>query len=294
MAFDVHIAGHMKTRVNPTSFVATVLALFAMLTLATFNLFGQSISGDITGIVSDASGAAVPNATVTAENQGTGVKGSTTTSADGVYLFRNQTVGMYTVAASSPNFAPASVKDLQVQLNRRVTANITLQVGSTTTTVEVTGAPPPIETTTAQLSNTYEATQLAELPTAGFSRVAGGTGIYNLSLLGAGVSSQGGVGQGTGPSIAGQRPENNTFSIDGVSNNDHFVTGPLVIVPNEAVAEISVLQNQFSAEFGGASGGVFNAIVKTGTNRLHGSAYEYLQNRNLNAVDSTQIGRAHV
>ena len=199
------------------SLVIRVFAMIAILTLATFNTFAQSISGDITGIVTDSSGAGVANATVTAENQGTGVKGTTTTGADGVYLFRNLTVGMYTVAASAPNFAPASLRDLQVQLNRRVTANVTLQVGSTTTTIEVTGAPPPIDTTSAQLTSTYEAAQLAELPTAGFSRVVGGTGIYNLSLLSAGVSSQGGVGQGTGPSIAGQRPENNTFSIDGVS-----------------------------------------------------------------------------
>ena len=90
----------------------------------------------------------------------------------------------------------------------------------------------------------------------------------------------------TGPSIAGQRPENNTFTLDGVSNNNYYSTGPLVVVSNDAIAEVSLLQNQFSAEFGGASGGVFNAIVKSGTNTIHGSIFEFFQNRKLNAVDS--------
>ncbi len=105
--------------------------------------------------------------------------------------------------------------------------------------------------------------------------------------MGAGVASSGGVGQGTGPAVGGQRPENNTFYLDGVSNNNYLGTGPLSAVSNDAIAEMSLLQNQFSPEFGGASGGVFNAIVKSGTNRIHGSLYEYFQNRNLNAVDAS-------
>jgi hypothetical protein len=92
-----------------------------------------------------------------------------------------------------------------------------------------------------------------------------------LSLLGAGVASSGGVGQGVGPSVSGQRPENNSFNIDGVSNDDHYGTGPLIYISNETIAEFNLLQNQFSAEFGGASGGVFNAVSKSGTNALHGS-----------------------
>src|SRR5581483_6234043 len=131
-----------------------------------------------------------------------------------------------------------------------------------------------------------------DLPTASFSRSAGIAGtiqsaaILNLSLVGAGVASSGGVGQGTGPTISGQRPENNTFYLDGVSDNNHYSTGPLAIVANDAVNEVSVLENQFSAEFGGASGGVFNAVVKSGTNQIHGSIYEYFQNRLLNADDA--------
>ena len=83
----------------------------------------------------------------------------------------------------------------------------------------------------------------------------------------------------------GQRPRNNNFTIDGVDNNRKDVTGPVIFIPNDAVAEFTVLQNQFSAEFGHSSGGQFNAILKSGTNSFHGSIYEVVQNRNFNAND---------
>ncbi len=262
-------------------------AVVALLTLSPGYLLGQAISGDVTGSVLDASGSAIPAATVEAQNEATGIKSGATAGKDGVYRLSNLPVGAYTLTASAKGFSNGSVKGVRVALSNVVTQNISLQVGTTSTTVEVSEAPPPIDTTTAQLQTSFDARQAQDLPTAGFSKTINGAGIWNLSLLGAGVSSQGGVGQGTGPAIAGQRPEDNTFFLDGVSNNNHYSTGPLVYVSNDAVGEVSLLQNQFSAEFGGASGGVFNAVVKSGTNAIHGSVYEYNQNRKLNAVDST-------
>src|SRR5204863_9520836 len=110
-------------------------------------------------------------------------------------------------------------------------------------------------------------------------------GVYNLALIGAGVASSGGVGVGYGPSIGGQRPRNNSFNVDGVDNNRKDVTGPVLFIPNDAVAEFTVLQNQFSAEFGHSSGGQFNTVLRGGTNQMHGMVYDYLQNRHLNAMD---------
>lgn len=112
-----------------------------------------------------------------------------------------------------------------------------------------------------------------------------GLGVLNLSLLSSGVASSGGVGAGTGPSVGGQRPRNNNFTIEGVDNNSKSVTGPLAYVPNDAVAEFSLLQNQVSPEFGHSSGGQFNTLIKSGTNSFHGAAYLYSQNRNFNAMD---------
>ena len=95
------------------------------------------------------------------------------------------------------------------------------------------------------------------------------------------MGSAGGVGVGYGPAVGGQRPRNNNFTIDGVDNNRKDVTGPVIFIPNDAVAEFTVLQNQFSAEFGHSSGGQFNTVVQSGTSSFHGKTYEYLQNRNL-------------
>src|SRR5471032_128878 len=113
-----------------------------------------------------------------------------------------------------------------------------------------------------------------------------GSGVINLALLNAGVGSSGAIGLGSGPSVGGQRPRNNNFTIEGIDNNSGSVTGPLVTVPNDAVSEFSVQQNQISPEFGHSSGGQFNQVVKSGGNSLHGTAYDYLQNRNLNAADN--------
>jgi hypothetical protein len=269
-----------------------VLAVCALTLVCAPNSFAQAISGDITGSVLDPQGKGIPNATITAENESTAVKTTAMAGPDGVYRFNNLPVATYTITGSAPMFSSASIKNQEVLLNSTVTANITLRIASTATAVQVTSAPSPLDTTTAQLQTTYQRIELQDLPVASYSRTAGYANnnmvaaIWNLSLLGAGVASNGGVGFGVGPSVAGQRPENNTYFFDGVSNNNLVGTGPLTNISNDAVAELSVLQNQFNAEFGGASGGVFNAIVKSGTNQIHGSIYEYFQNRNLNAVDA--------
>jgi hypothetical protein len=247
-------------------------------------VFGQSNSGDVTGTIIDASGAAIQSVTVTATNEATNVKTVVTSNAEGTYRFTNLPVGSYTITGAAAGFASSGLSSVAVDLNKTVTANITLAVGSTSVSVEVNASAAVIDTTTAQLETTFSTTQLMDLPTASNNS---GSGIYNLTLLGAGVASSGGVGQGFGPSVSGQRPDNNVFTIDGVSNQNHYDPAPLVYVANDAVAELSLLQNQFAPEFSGGSGGIFNTIVKSGGNQLHGSIYEYMQNRNLNAVNST-------
>jgi hypothetical protein len=248
--------------------------------------FSQSNSGNVTGTIIDASGAAIQGAAVTATNEATNVKVVVTANNVGSYQFTNLPVGAYTVTGEAKGFSPSGLKNIAVDLNKTVTANLTLAVGSASVTVEVSDAGAVIDTTTAQLQNTFTSNELTNLPTAGLN---GGSGVYNLTLLGAGVASSGGVGQGFGPSISGQRPDNNVFTLDGVSNQNHYNPAPLVFVGNDAVAELSLLQNQFNPEFGGGAGGIFNTVVKTGGNKIHGSIYEYMQNRNLNAVDSTYV-----
>lgn len=256
----------------------------AMLLVSTLPLRAQLTSGNISGTVYDPTGATVPNANVTAQNEATGVENTTTTTSKGDYVFENLPVGTYTISVNAPGFTKEEVQHINVQLNATVTANVSLQMGHATTSVQVNESVVAIDTTTAQVQSTYETKQILDLPSA--SSGQGGSGVLNLSLLSAGVSTSGGMGYGTGPSVGGQRPANNNFTIEGIDNNLLSVTGPVVSVPNDAVAEFTVLQNQFSPDFGHSSGGQFNQVVKSGTNDFHGELYEYFQNRDLNAADN--------
>ncbi len=257
-----------------------LVAVCALLLLS-MPAFPQLTSGNITGTVYDSSGATIPGATVVARDLATNIESATTTTSAGGYRFENLPIGTYNITVTAEGFNKAQVNGVNVELNQTITTNATLSIGQASTTVEVTESAAAIDTTTAQVQTTYQAKQLADLPSA-----SSGSGVINLALLNAGVTTSGGSGYGTGPSVGGQRPTNNSFTIEGIDNNALSVTGPVVTVPNDAVSEFSILQNQFSPDFGHSSGGQFNQVVKSGTNEFHGMAYDYFQNRNLDAADN--------
>lgn len=256
------------------------LMVLALGTILPSQLNAQAISGDVVGTILDKTGAAVPSATVEAVSTTTGVKYPTKANDSGEYRFTNLPVGIYNISASAANFGTTTVNNFKVDLNRTVTQNITLEIKGAVTSIEVSGEAQALDTTTSSLTNTFEEKQLADLPTSSI-----GQGILNLSLLGAGVVNVGVLGAGAGPSIGGQRPRNNNFTVEGIDNNNKGVTGPLVPIPNDAVQEFTVLQNAYSPEFGHSSGGQFNFILKAGTNSFHGGAGLYSENRNFNAMD---------
>jgi len=257
-----------------------VFALISVVAFGAILAVGQAIDGNIVGTITDASGAAVIGADVTATNVATNVSAAAKSGNSGEYRFEHLLAGTYRINVKMTGFKAVS-ENVTVELNKTGTRNISLTPGAATETVEVSGVPPTIDTTTSQLQNTFDNRVVSDSPMA-----AVGSGVINLSLLDAGVASSGGVGLGTGPSVSGQRPRNNNFTIEGVDNNNKGVTGPLLQAPNDAVDQFTVLQNQFSAEFGHSSGGQFNQTIKSGTNSYHGRVYEYFQNRNLNAIDS--------
>ncbi len=258
----------------------TPLILLVVLVLLATMVWGQATDGNVIGLVSDPSGAVIPGATIELENVATGVKRRAQTDSAGIYRFNNVPVGRYRVTASAQGFASATLENINVTLNRTTTANVELQVSAVTTQVEVVEAAAQIDTTTATIGAAFSAQEAVYNPVSALP-----LGVYNLALLSAGVASSGGLGLGEGPSVGGQRPRQNSFTIEGVDNNRKDVTGANIRVPNEAVAEFSMLQNQYSAEFGHSTGGQFNVVVRSGTNDVHGSAYWYLQNRKLNAMD---------
>lgn len=248
--------------------------------------YGQVSTGALVGTVTDKTGAVVANAAVTVTNQGTGVHSDITSNGSGEFRIPTLATGLYTVTASGAGFKAITLKDFLIESNKNSTVNLTLPVTSDATVDVVTEAQVALDTTTTQLQQTFSTKETQDLPSANFGgNGAGGLGVLNLALLSPGVSSGGGIGAGTGPSVGGQRTRNNNYNIEGIDNNNQSVTGPSVTVPNDAVGEFTLLTNMFSPEFGHSTGGQFNVLVLSGTNKFHGRAYENFQNRNLNAIN---------
>ena len=176
-------------------------------------LFGQATDGNLVGTITDASGALIPGAQVKITNRATNIHTLATSNASGEYRFNNIPVGSYDLSVMATGFGAMMEGGLAVELNKTVTVNISLQVGSVSQTLDVIEAPTAIDTTTAQIQSSFTAQQSKDLPASSV-----GSGVLNLSLLSSGVGSSGGVGYGTGPSVGGQRPTNNSFNIDGVDN----------------------------------------------------------------------------
>jgi hypothetical protein len=263
--------------------LALGFALLALMAAGLSPVYGQAISGSLVGTVIDSSSAVVPNASVEATKIDTGITTTTTTGSTGAYRFENLPVGTYRIVVKSGGFKTA-VQQVDIVLNQTGTLNVTLTLGATSETIEVSGVAATIDTTSAQLQSTYDERFSQDL---GITSAGGtGAGVLNLSLLSPGVSQSSSLGIGVGPSVGGQRPYNNNFTVEGVDNNNKAVTGNLISVPNDAVDNFTLLANQYNTEFGHSSGGQFNTTIKSGTNNFHGSFYEYFRNRNLNAVDN--------
>ena len=270
-----------------TSAGAFTAATIGLLLAGSATAFAQTTSGDLVGAVTDQSGSAIPGASVKATNTATGVSAETKTNGSGEFHIPNLLAGSYSIAASAAGFKTFTLEGFEIELNKTSTAKIVLPVGSSATSVEVSAeASVALDTTTTQLQSTFDTQELQNLPTATV-----GLGVLNLSLLVPGVSSSGAVGAGTGPSVGGQRPRADNYTVEGVDNNNKSVTGPLIYIPNDAVSEFTVITNQFSPEFGHSTGGQFNSIVQSGTNHFHGKAYEYFDNRDLNAENAIAGGK---
>ena len=259
------------------------LAVLVAAMLSSTALYAQYTSGNIVGTVTDKTGALVPNAQVTATNTQTNVKYPVNANGNGEYRIDNLPPGIYDVSATAPGFNTQTEKGFEVQLNKQATLVIHMAPKGAAETVEVSAAAAvALDTTTVQLQQTFSNQEVSELPTATV-----GLGVLNVSLLSPNVATSGGIGAGTGPSVGGQRPRANNFTIEGIDNNDKTVTGPLLYIPNDSVGEFTLITNQFSPEFGHSTGGQFNTTVLSGTNKFHGRAYEYFENRDLNAIDAT-------
>lgn len=250
--------------------------------------YAQITTGNVRGVVKDPNGAVVPGARIAITNKATNRSQTTQTSGEGEYDFSSLAPGDYSITIEAPSFKTLALSDVRVELNQTTDVSAQLEVGIQTETIEISAAGAElVDTTSTTLSKSFNERQAVELAQTSAGGAFGG-GVNNLALLAPNVSSPGGVGVGTGGSVGGQRPRNNNFVVDGVDNNAKDVTGPQAYVSPENVAEFSLLQNQFSAEFAHSNGGQFITVTKSGTNEYHGSVYSFFQNRHLNAIDTLQ------
>src|SRR5258705_2993775 len=178
------------------------LALLGLIAVSSSGAFGQAISGNLVGTVIDSSGAVVPNAGVEATKIDTGITTTTTTNGTGAYRFENLPVGTYRIVVRSGGFKTA-IQQVDVVLNQTGTLNITMTLGATSETIEVSGVAATIDTTSAQLQTTYDSRFSQHLAISS----AGGTGAgsLNLSLLSPAVTQASSLGTVDGPSLVGQR-----------------------------------------------------------------------------------------
>ena len=241
--------------------------------------WAQKDAGSIVGTVRDQTGATVAAAKVTVTDVDHGSHLDIVTNESGEFVASPLRLGRYTVTVEHPGFKKAVTPPVSLDVQQRIAMDVTLQVGQISESIEVTGAAPLLETETSELGQVVDNKRVANLP-------LNGRNFAQLALLTAGTApSEPGARDegGFGFSANGARSLQNNFLLDGVDNNsnlpDLLNETNYVIQPSvEALEEFKVQTNAYSAEFGRGNGAIINAAIKSGTNSIHGSAYEFLRN----------------
>src|SRR6266699_284578 len=248
-------------------------------------LLAQSTYGLITGAVTDPSGAAIADAQVALTNLGTAEKRTQSTGADGLYSFPNLFPGRYKIEVEKTGFKRFTRPEVVVEINQSARIDVTLQVGEVTQTVEVSGETPLIQSETSSLGQVVEARKTNELP-------LNGRNIFNLTTVAPSVVPQGnsyGTPVGKNPfdfanfQVGGSFANQSAEYLDGQPLNIGYINLPLILPTQDSISEFKVQYNNLGPDWGKFSGGVINLSTKSGTNQWHGSAYEFLRNKVLNA-----------
>lgn len=245
----------------------------------------QLDQGTITGVVQDQTGAVVPGAKVTLTDTDTGLVLQSQSNASGIYTFSPIKIGHYSVSASAPGFKTTTQLHLQLNVQERLNAVLTLPPGTVSQTVTVSTAPPLLQTQQGSVSQVVSTRAINNTP------LNGRNWIYIAQLTAGVAPAVGSRGAGTGDFVAnGQRAAQNNFILDGVDNNVNvvdFMAGLSYTVrpPPDALAEFKLDTSAYSAEYGHSAGAVLNAAIKSGTNQIHGDLWEYFRNDALDTRD---------
>ncbi len=273
-----------------------------LLTLALSpSAFAQVAAGTISGTVNDPSGAVVPRAQITILNEATGLARALVTNDSGFFSAPNLLPGPYQITTSAKGFTTV-VEKLELKVGAEAVANVQLKVGGVGEEIVIEGDAPAIDQASSTLSAAVEGQTVRDLPLNGRNWTQLATlepGVHTVDTQNPFVLGNAGRanrGLGTQLTVGGARPQQNNYRLDGVSINDYSGGGPGntlgALLGVEAIQEFSVVTGNASADYGKTSGGVFNAITRSGTNEFHGSAYEFLRNSSLDArnfFDGSQV-----
>ncbi|MDQ2938828.1 MAG: Plug and carboxypeptidase regulatory-like domain-containing protein, partial [Acidobacteriota bacterium] len=270
---------------------AHVLGLLVIL-LIPLAVSAQVSGGAISGRVMDSNGAVVPGAQVAIRNTATGVTTQLAANEEGVYRASNLLPGEYEITASATNFTSFLQKGITLTVGADLTIDLKLAAGAVGASVTVSNEPPVVDTTTPTISAVVTERTIVELPLNGrdwtsLATLQPGISSIRTQYQSGGTASRGNRGYGDELTITGHRPQENNYRIDGVSINDYTNGAPGsaggVNLGADAIKEFSVLVSNYTAEYGRTSGGVINAVTRSGSNSIHGSAYEFFRNDALDA-----------
>lgn len=276
--------------------IRRIMLACLVLVLGSLPLYA-AITGSISGNVVDPSGAAIPGAQVTVRNEATGITQVVTTNGTGFYTFPALNVGVYTLSTAPAGFRTFESRNIKVDANSAININITVQVGTTNQIQEVTADELQVETQTTQLGQVIESTKMTSVPLNGRS-------FTDLLSLQPGVSPYKGTSEAGrtvsgdldpgNVSINGGREASNGYMINGADANEGVYNGAAIIPNLDSIAEFRILTNNFDAEYGNFSGGVINVVTKSGTNRFHGNAFDFLRNTDLDSANYFAQGQRGV
>ena len=274
--------------------VGTVLVLVLGVSLFT-PVHAQVAGGTLLGTVTDGSGAVVAGAQITIQDIATGILRTAPTNGSGSYSAPNLLPGTYSITVSAAGFATEVQSGIEITVGSQILINVKLKPGTTQERIEVRDIPPGVQLTTSTISDQVGSRTVTDLPLNGRDWTQLATlspGVVSLEAIqpATGGSASGGRGNrgfGTELTISGSRPQQSSYRVDGINVNDWLNGGPGSVLGAAAgvdsVEEFSVLTSNYSAEYGRTSGGVINAITHSGTNKWHGTAYEFLRNSALDA-----------
>jgi hypothetical protein len=246
------------------------------------SLAAQAVTGTILGTVTDSTGALIPGATITLTHAGTGLTRTVVSDAAGEYTAPSLPTGKYTVTSELSGFKTVTQPDVDLGVDQRVRINVRLEIGTVSETITITGQSPLVQISSSELGTTVSEEQIKTLP-------LNGRNFVNLTrtvpgvvrgIPGANIDGAGSLAWRASASFSanGQRPRDNNYMLDGIDNNETWLQTVVLFPSVDALDEFKLQTSTYSAEFGRSLGGVVNLQIKSGSNAMHGSLFEFLRN----------------